>query len=254
MINTKLITTSCSQPFSTIKKQVYDSSICAECTGKNVSICYVSSGVPITNAVKNITAFDVMTENKEDLPDDEMGHSSILSGFAVSSHKQLQGIAPNATLMFAKSFHKKPNATLSSIIAAILWGIVKNANIIVLPITIKNDHTPLKNAIQKAISQNIIVVTNFDNQFPTKYENVLSFAASKKVTPTVEVTSTRNNKIILSLPQIEYYTLYNNDQFVHVNQKTAALSLGTGLVARAIESIKNTKKNITPEMVIKELS
>ncbi len=252
-MDTKLIKTSQSQPFSTIKKQVYDSSIHKGCTGKGVTICYVSSGVPLTNSVKNITAFDVMTDNKEDLPDDELGHSSILAGFTISSHKQLKGIATDAQLMFAKSFNKKPNAKLSSIIAAILWGIVKQANIIVLPITIKSDYIPLKNAIQKAISQNIIVVTNYDNHFPTKYTNVLSFAPSTRVSPTIEVTSIRKNKVLLSLPQTKYYTLYNNNKFVHVNQKTAALSLGIGLVARVIESLNKEKKKITTKIVIKEL-
>ena len=253
-MNTKLITTSCSQPIPTIKRQIYDSSICPECTGKGVTICYVSSGVPITNSVKNITAFDVMTDNKEDLPDDEMGHSSILAGFATSSHKQLQGIAPDVKLMFAKSFHKKNNTTLSSIIAAILWGIVKDANIIVLPITIKTDFMPLKNSIEKAISQNILIVTDYDNYFPSKYEGVLSFASSKKTTKTIEVTSIKNNKILLSLPKIEYYTLYNNNTFVSVNTKTASLSLGTGILARIIESLNKNKIKITPETIIKKLN
>ncbi len=227
-------------------------------TGRNIKISIIDSGCPDHKDIKVKGQKATFCDNDRILYD-SIGHSTILSGIICANDKKsLLGIAPASELYFAKVIDGLGRCSFSSLVAAVLWSIVKKVDIILIALGTSYDYTVLHNAIQKAVDRDICVVSASGNSikdgevvvdFPAKYKEVFSVAVSLK--------NKEKNKILQSsidfvLPSEKLYTTFLNNQYIKVNGSSISAAMVCGLVSLLLE--KGEYKNIRKEVYSQLLS
>lgn len=152
-------------------------------TGKGVRIAIIDTGKPdhlgIADAIESVNFADSYT------PNDTIGQSTIVAGIiAASQPGKMIGIATDVELYFAKINREDGKVSIDAFISAYLWAIIKNVDIIVMPMTTDHESDIFRDTVQKAINSNICVICSagFDGytQYPPSYPGVLSVGALKQ--------------------------------------------------------------------------
>lgn len=219
-------------------------------SGKNSSICIIDSGAPEHKDI--ISVFDAMDfiDNSKSVKD-TIGHSTMMAGIIGSLNKsEISGIAPESELLFSKVINISGVCNYKSIVSAVLWAIIKKVDIILLAIGSSLDYSVLHDAIKKAKSHNITVISaaNLENNelsYPAAYEEVLSVG-------TESVFKKSKIKPDIVVPIDTYYTTFIENNYMKASGSSLAASLVAGLAALIIE--KNIKETIvSTENIKKEL-
>ena len=224
-------------------------------TGKNTSICIIDSGLPDHDSISNIAAYENFTNspNSRDL----IGHSTMVAGIiGANTPSQLVGIAPDSQLYFAKAIGDSGNVRFDSFVAAVLWAVIKEVDIIVIPLTTDLDNPALKSVIDKAYKNNICIIASTGNnkviEYPATYDTVLSVGSLSNDKEQSNFSASGNiNVIAENLP-----TCYIEQTYCIVSGTSIAAAIGGGIAARIIEKLKadNTKyTSSTIQNAIKKL-
>lgn len=210
--------------------------------GKNVSVAIVGSGLPCHNYLDNIIDFDVTNENSEN-PDDKYGCSSIISSFFAPKNKTpIIGIAPLVELFITKTFDDKGCSDNSSVITSILWAIVKNVDIIVLPFYCETYSKSINDAISKATDSGIIVISHKNNSFISECKNILTVGSQNNKDMSININK---NKITLSFSEEEVFSFFGSKKFHKGPSEYITLGLCSSLISSVVEQAKKAKsKNI----------
>jgi subtilisin len=225
--------------------------------GGKVKICLLSTGVPSHCDVMNIKDMENFSADKNIL--DEHGNATTLSGFITSDNpKGITGLSTNAELTAAKIFNKNGKTNTPSIVAGLLWAIIKKSNVVVLPLATNIDDHSLKDAINKAVKQQTIILTPFDdknvNIYPFGYNNVIGVNYKTGTNKKWNI-SAENNIINIKPPRsFKFYTTYGEGQYAKMTGRQASLGIATSVVAIMINNIKKKRKRPTREAIIKEIN
>ncbi len=146
--------------------------------GKGVVIAIIDSGVDINNPIFNTALYKGWNfgDNSDSIMD-KNGHGSSVAGIVLKC-------VPDAKLMIlkvnsgsSKTFHTE------SVVNAIYYAVENGADVINMSLSIANESTALKNAINYAIDRKIIVVSAAGNNpsaisFPGSMEELITVGAA----------------------------------------------------------------------------
>jgi len=217
-----------------------------KCTGKNVKIAILDTGCPNHKDI-NING-DKININVSKNIDDKDGHSTMIAGLINANNKHgIIGLAPNATLLFCKVSNNRGNVDFNSLIAGVLWAVVKKVDIIVIAMGTQYDHVVLRDAIKKALNQGICVIAaagdenvdeNWQIDYPAKFKGVFSagFLTKGRI----------KNKIIKE--KTDFYlknkglcTTYLNNKYIKMSGSSISAAFFAGLAAVLVEQYKKEK-------------
>ena len=228
-------------------------------TGKGVEICIIDSGCPKHKDI-NIQGDKTSFCEESKGVYDKTGHSTIVSGIiSARNQKTVTGFAPFSILYFAKVVDDNGQCSFNSIVASLLWAIVKEVDIILLALGTKFNYEVLHDSIKKAKDSGIIVIASAGNNvlkeevdYPAKYEEVISVASL--------VRSKKDSKIIKE--KVDFTTLnkgfittYLDDSYIKATGSSISAACVTSLASLLVEKHREkTKKADMPKIIKEELS
>lgn len=158
-------------------------------TGKGIDIAVLDSGIAphsdltISGGVSTVDYTSSYT--------DDNGHGTHVAGVIASKDDEngTRGVAPGANLYSVKVLDKKGAGKLTDIIEGIDWAIRKNVDIINMSLGTTSDSEALRQVIDKANKQGILVVASAGNSgnsagtdnsmaYPARYDSVISVGAT----------------------------------------------------------------------------
>jgi serine protease len=202
--------------------------------GEGVKICIVDCGFPDHFSILNIGGNINFTDSEDG--GDVLGHATIVSGFlAADDAEQITGLAPKATYYYAKMIDDEGNVGFGAFVAAILWGIIKEVDLIVVSMTSDVYNSSLEETIKKATDSNICVVATSKSHtvFPATFPNVLA------------VGDGGWNEI----SDGPFYSTFVEQNYAQGRGPTVATAIASGLAALVIGQAKKEGKKLKPQEV-----
>lgn len=145
-------------------------------------------------------------DNNSDITD-QTGHGSFVTGIIASqidNGKGISGISDEVGLVELKCFDSK-TTTVDRIISAIAVARVQQCDVINMSFGMASDSTPLRDAINAAVSEGIIIVAAAGNdgnnilQYPAAYDNVIG-VGSVDLDRSVSSFSQKNTSVFVTAP------------------------------------------------------
>lgn len=232
-------------------------------SGKGVKIGIIDSGRPFHKDIKDIgCSNNFCKDSKSKDYNDVLGHSTMISGIIGAKNKDsIVGLAPDSILHFAKVIDKNKFIDYNCVVAAIIWSIVRDFDIIVLSLGTQCGYQLLQDSIKKAYENGICIISaageqnkenEYEPNYPSRYSEVLSVGEYSD-----ENKRNIKNKCDIALPKKKYITTYLNNKFANVSGSSISTAIVTGICSLIIEKIKkenvNTNKECIPSMVYTEL-
>lgn len=231
------------------------------CTGKGVKIAILDSGCPRHKDIKIIgDKISFCEENNGTY--DSNGHATMIAGIIASRNKKaITGLAPHAEIQYGRVINSNDMCSFNSLVAGILWSIVKGVDIVVIALGTQYDYIVLKDAVKKARNHGICVFAaaggdkNIDEKWqldcPARYEDVISAGFLGK-------SKSKNNilrkKVDFNLPNKGLYTTYLDNKYIKITGSSISTAFYAGLAAVLIEQYKKERKLDIPTEVYIRLS
>jgi len=157
--------------------------------GSGIVVSIIDTGVDLNHPDlegKIIGGYDFVDNDK--IPEDANGHGTQVAGI-IAANGNLKGIAPNSKILMYKVSEDGESVPSNLIIKAIEKSIEDGADIINISLGINQTNTKIDQAVNKAIKNNIFVVTAAGNFGPE-----LSTIGSPGINPNaITVGATFNN-------------------------------------------------------------
>ena len=219
-----------------------------EATGKGVKICVIDSGIPDHKSIGNISASANFAGSDDN--EDFIGHSTVVSGLIFGNKPdEFVGIAPDAEGYYAKVIDDSAKTRLDSIVAAVLWGTIKECDIICLALCSPVDSPSVHDAIRKANDSGVLVISCMGEPgqpaYPAMYEEVLSVGALTGQMQLAPFSEKGDVNIIGSKMMSTYF----EQKYTIVSGSSISTALATGIAARFIEARRNTGSPIAPNII-----
>ncbi len=218
-----------------------------KCTGRGVKIAILDSGCPHHRDIKFEGEKISFCEDNIAI-NDTNGHSTMLSGIIKSNNrKSIIGVAPHSKLLFGKVVNNKGICDFNSLVAGVLWSIVKEVDIIVIAMGTQYNYRVLYDAIKKAKSHDIcIFAASGDSEeldYPSKYKEVFSSGFLTRIKKKNDLIK---ENVDYYLPNKGLYTTYLDNNYVKVSGSSISTAFFAGLGAVLVEQYKReNKKNIS---------
>ncbi|WP_045506849.1 S8 family peptidase [Bacillus amyloliquefaciens] len=219
----------------------------------------INSSMPIFEN-SSITSYDAI-KNKSTTKD-SLGHGTAIAGVIMAplNKQTVQGISPQVKLFDVKVLNDKGGGEINDVINGINWCIKQEVDIINLSFGFQKDNKGLRNAINKAIEKNIIVIASAGNtlglstDYPAKYKNVISVSSINKNLKRDPFSAKGKIDFVAPGVQIPVYT--PNDKVKTVNGTSFATAFATGVIANILsrnpdadrKSVINTLKNTAKDL------
>ena len=157
--------------------------------GSGITISIIDTGIELNHPDLNdntIGGYDFI--DNDEIPEDTNGHGTQVAGI-IASNGKLKGIAPNSKILMYKVSEDGESVPSDLIIKAIEKSIEDGADIINISLGINQTNIKIDQAVNKAIKNNIFVVTAAGNFGPE-----LSTIGSPGINPNaITVGATFNN-------------------------------------------------------------
>ena len=224
--------------------------------GHDVKIALIDSGCPKHQDIKINAERISFCENNKNVYD-KYGHATLVTGIIKAKNKHgITGLANYSQLYFAKVVDDAGKCSFNSIVAAVLWAIVKKVDIITIALGTQYDYGILKDVIKKAYNDNICIIAASGNDmknidFPARYPEVLSVGA---LLENEEDNKIIRKKVDIALPATKKYTTYTNNSYVKASGSSIATAFATSLASLLIEQHKEAKNlNFSPKKIYYQL-
>ncbi len=212
-------------------------------TGKDVKICVIDSGCPVHKDIKLNNTEKISFCDENSCANDKYGHSTIVSGIIKANNKNsITGVAYNSRLLYAKAVNDAGECSFNSVVAAVLWAIVKKVDIIMIALGTQYDYNILHDSIKKARRNNICIISaaeligdSTEITYPAKYNQVFSVGSLRRGKNKDIIERTDNY-----IPNKGLYTTYLNNKYIKMTGASIATAYYTGLTAKLIEKYKKT--------------
>ena len=238
-----------------------DYGISAKYTGEGTKVLVIDSGAPKHKDIEVIEEPQDFASNEDNVDAiDRVGHGTIVAGLlGAKNKKSIIGLAPDATIFYAKATNSKNNSNYNSIVSAILWGIVKDVDIIVMALGSQYDYKILHDSIKKAHDFGICIFAAAGNHineegseinYPARYPEVYSvgnLTRAKKTNDKIleKVDVAMKNKAITST--------YLKNRYIKVSGSSISTAIVAGLASLLIEKNKKIDKKDMPKTIYSEL-
>jgi len=234
----------------------------SELTGKGIKIAVIDTGISPHEdlVVAGGASFVAYTTSY----DDDNGHGQHVAGI-IGAEKNNNigtvGVAPDADVFAVKVLDKNGSGYLSDIIKGIDWSITNKMDIINLSLGAPNESLALKQAVDKAYSQGILVVAAAGNNgnpdgsgdtvnYPARYDSTIAVAAIDSVTNRESFSAT-GNTIEVAAPGVNILSTYLTNQYVRMNGTSMAAPFVSGTLA-LMKQAHPTLSNIQLREKLKE--
>jgi subtilisin family serine protease len=215
-------------------------------TGNGIKLCLIDSGVVDHEAIVNIGGHINFTS--DETYRDFVGHSTIVSGLiAANKPDHIQGVAPDGIIYYAKATSDKRESQLNAVVASMLWGIVKEANVILIPTAIQHQSAALQETINKAYESDICVVMAAADGI--EYARALAVSVSGE--PKVARFS---SPLKVAAPGDGFGTTYLEQTYATASGLPVAAALVAGVCMLTCESLLKENKGTKPDEVFKRLA
>ena len=218
--------------------------------GDGIKLAILGTGLPSSGDLENFKDIEVFAED-ENYPDDKLGYSTMLSGIIASNNiNGIIGLAPLVNCYFIKMFSDHMETNNNTIIASILWCIVKKINIVIIP-PIFQETTILKNTLLKAQESNINIFTSIRN---VKHKNIVRLSpnvvgVSSTYGKQFHIEQVEDNILKLTIPRKEYFTTYLEQSFAKPTSEILGLGLVGGLSSLILQTAAIYKQKLSQKEI-----
>ncbi|TVX94061.1 S8 family peptidase [Paenibacillus agilis] len=240
-------------------------------TGKGIKVAIMDSGVDashpdlIDNMNSGINIIDPTTP-----PTDYTGHGTFIAGIigASNNHFGLVGVAPDVELYPVKVLDELGEGDILHIEKGIDWCIENGIQIINMSFAINNNKPQLHEAINRALSKGIIIISSASNSYgetagyPASYNQVFSVNAVDRNLDISELASL--GKIDFSAPGVDILSTHLHGGYGVISGNSYAAPQITGFIALLLQDpakfgvtdlthdqIKNVLSNYSTDLGIK---
>jgi minor extracellular protease Epr len=233
-------------------------------TGKDIKIAVVDTGIA-SHEDLSISGGAAFTSYTASYVDDN-GHGTHVAGIIGAKNNSFGtvGIAPDSSLYAVKVLGKDGSGYLSDVVAGIDWSISNKMDIVNLSLGSTSSSSTLKQVVDKAYSQGILVVAAAGNigtvdgigdnvTYPARYDSVIAVAATDANDKRASFSST-GNTVEVAAPGVQIISTYLNNQYAYMNGTSMATPYVAGNIAllkQAYPTLSNTElRNKLQETVI----
>lgn len=174
-------------------------------------------------------------------PSDEHGHGTNMAGIISASHNQfgIAGVNPNVKILNLRAFDKNGNGEEDDVAAAIIYAVKMGAEIINMSWGDNVYSAVLKDIIEYAYNQNVLLVSSAGNSssnephFPSSFSEVISVGAIQS-DDNIANFSNYGSTIDLVAPGSQIMTLDLNNSYKKVSGTSAAAPFVSAAAAAII--------------------
>lgn len=217
--------------------------------GYRVKISVIDSGYKsYDNRIKNIKGYSFISNENENY-EDSSGHGTKVTNL-------IDGMNSNIEFFIAKVLDEYSNGTEEDVISAIEWSIKQDVDIINMSISSYKRSSDLKNVIDQAVGEGIIIVAPVGNEFelkkgisyPAKYSNVLAIGSVNSELKHADFSNIGSElDFVTKGEDIEVTTMYG------LKEKNSGTSLSAAQVTGIISNILRYNSDLTFEEIYRIL-
>jgi type VII secretion-associated serine protease mycosin len=185
---------------------------------------------------------------------DDNGHGTGMAGLIVA-HGQSRGIAPAAKILPVRAFSADTSISEPQIPAGINWAIDHGASIINISASGGPDRAALREAIDRALANNIVVVAAVGNtptdkavDYPAAYPGVVAVAGVDRE-GNHAATSVTGPAVVIAAPAVDIYSTSINGGY----RTGVGTSDATAIVSGVVALIRSKYPNLSARDVIHRL-
>lgn len=217
--------------------------------GDGVIIAVLDTGVDLSHpALKNrlLSGWDMVSD--DNLPNDEgdglgWGHGTHVTGI-------LAKVAPQSQLLPVRVLDSNGRGNTFTLAYAIEWAVKQGADVINLSLGAESDSRVLREAIQQAISQGVVVVAAAGNlnttepQFPASYPDVIAVTAVDSANHKAEFANYGLRWVDLAAPGVGITSTMVGPQGSGY-ASWSGTSMSTPFVSGALARLRQTQPNVS---------
>lgn len=217
--------------------------------GYRVKISVIDSGYKsYDNRIKNIKGYSFISNENENY-EDSSGHGTKVTNL-------IDGMNSNIEFFIAKVLDEYSNGTEEDVISAIEWSIKQDVDIINMSISSYKRSSDLKNVIDQAVGEGIIIVAPVGNEFelkkgisyPAKYSNVSAIGSVNSELKHADFSNIGSElDFVTKGEDIEVTTMYG------LKEKNSGTSLSAAQVTGIISNILRYNSDLTFEEIYRIL-
>ncbi|WP_164515055.1 S8 family serine peptidase [Paenibacillus lentus] len=220
-------------------------------TGSGIKVAVIDSGIaphPELTIAGGISTVDYTSDYTDD-----NGHGTHVAGIiaAKSNNSGMVGIAPNVDLYAVKSMDQTGEGSLQDVLEGLEWSIQNNMDIINLSLGTDTHSQLLKDMVDRAYAQGIVIVgsagnsqTTEDNNgniihvplstytinYPAKYDSVIAVAAVDAHQARGDFSSV-GNEVEIAAPGVDVVSSYLNNGYAISSGTSQAAPHISGMIA-----------------------
>lgn len=222
-------------------------------TGKNINIAIIDSGCDTEHQDLKENIIDVYNFTSDDNQNirnvtDYLGHGTHVAGIIANQNKNyLIGIAPNAKLLILKVLNNKGIGNTNTLIKAIKYAIEwrgkdgSKVDIINMSLGTTKDRSELREAVDEAIANNIILVAAAGNDgdglfntdeinYPGYYKEVFQIGSTDIDNIPTGFTNSNSN-IDFVAPGKDIFSTFPNNKYATLSGTSMSSPQVTGVIA-----------------------
>jgi subtilisin family serine protease len=240
-------------------------------TGKGVKIAILDTGIDTKHPDLHVSGGACLLSDCSNSYNDDNGHGTHVAGIiaAQNNHIGVLGVAPEASIYAVKVLNRYGDGTLSTVLAGIEWAIQHNMDIINLSLATSEDSPVLKQAIDKAYQQGLLIVAAVGNngnkqgtgntvEYPAKYDSVIAVSAINRQNVRADYSAT-GSEVEVAAPGEEIYSTVpvaydsdgDSDGYTWMSGTSMAAPFVSGILALYKQQYPN-KTNVELRQMLRE--
>ncbi|EUJ38930.1 peptidase S8 and S53 subtilisin kexin sedolisin [Listeria weihenstephanensis FSL R9-0317] len=232
-------------------------------TGKNIKIAILDTGIDKSN--RDLTfkkGINFTTNNAADFSD-KNGHGTKIAGIigARKNGEGLIGIAPNSELYIAKVANDSGKVGFDDVVKGLNWAIDQKVDIINISLEFGKGNSELKQAINNAIENNIIVIASSGNiraegdtfkAYPGAYPNVIS-VGMLNLQGQIYADEFKEKKVDVYAPGEDLTSTYFDNKLTLDTGVSYATAYASGFAALVMEGKQKAGEKVSHDTVLKTM-
>jgi subtilisin family serine protease len=239
-------------------------------TGKNVRVAVLDTGIDKTNTDFDgaiVAERNFISRDSEDVTD-KNSHGTKMASIigAREDDKNLLGVAQKSDLLIGKVANDEGYTKAKWLADGINWAVEKKADIINISLQLYRSSEELKNAINFATENNVIILASVGNPkyegdieqvFPAKYSGVISVAPATSDemlrTPKPLSTEFEGKNPTVYAPGEHILADYFNNKLTDDYGASYATAVASGVAALSVQYYKEHGKTFNSEKIANEI-
>ncbi|MFD2114169.1 S8 family serine peptidase [Paenibacillus yanchengensis] len=229
-------------------------------SSKKIRVAIMDSGIDASHKDlegKVLKEYNAIEDNVYSTSVDVFGHGTAIAGIisAIDNDFGILGVTQNVELVSVKVLDDEGRGNIDDFVKGIKWCIENDVEIINMSFGIMRDHELLKESINEAVNNGILIVASVGNKFrnevdyPAAYQNVISVTGIDSFEK--KLSSAATGKVDFSAPGVDVLSLAPGDKYGVFTGTSYATAYITGAIANIL-SAREIEKNQSISSVVKE--